>query len=274
MQAALAAARATGRASMNGERVLAEAFPRGLVRASGLWSSIRLREEQHGGGLRAALPTASSTRSWRMRSPERGATGLSGDLHHRPARGRALPPRPAATAASPTSIRGHQWRRIGGAFGGEKDSGGGRGAGADAWRLAQDDRDDQLLSRRLFAPLAQGCVSGQRLTSGRAQQAARVAIPALNDSRPRVWKSTVVATCVAPGRGGTVSRRGSGAGVGRRKVAIGRAGRRRGFGAVIATYVPPAGGRHGFPTGARGGRGATCKSRSGGTGRRRGFGVP
>ena len=70
------------------------------------------------------------------RAPQRRAAGaLVGDLHPRPARGRAVPRAPpAATAASPTSTSAPRGAEIGGAFGGEKETGGGREAGSDAWK--------------------------------------------------------------------------------------------------------------------------------------------
>ena len=70
------------------------------------------------------------------RAAQRRAAGpVVVDLHQRPARGRALHlGRAAPTAASPTSTSARPGAEIGGAFGGEKETGGGREAGSDAWK--------------------------------------------------------------------------------------------------------------------------------------------
>ncbi len=83
--------------------------------------------------------------------------GLSlGDLHARHALGRALPlRRRLATAASPTSTSAPRGAEIGGAFGGEKETGGGREAGSDSWK-AYMRRQTCTINWGATLPLAQG----------------------------------------------------------------------------------------------------------------------
>ena len=78
------------------------------------------------------------------------------DLHHRPARGRAvLSAARLATAASPTSTSALSGAEIGGAFGGEKETGGGRESGSDAWK-AYMRRATNTINYGTELPLAQG----------------------------------------------------------------------------------------------------------------------
>ena len=61
----------------------------------------------------------------------------------------------AATAASPTSTSAPSGAEIGGAFGGEKETGGGRESGSDAWKGYMRRQTNTVnYSREL--PLAQG----------------------------------------------------------------------------------------------------------------------
>ena len=57
------------------------------------------------------------------------------DLHQRPARGRALPRPPPGSDCGIANVNiGPSGAEIGGAFGGEKETGGGRESGSDSWR--------------------------------------------------------------------------------------------------------------------------------------------
>jgi aldehyde dehydrogenase (NAD+) len=75
---------------------------------------------------------ATSTR----RSPaQRGAAGpVVVDLHPRPARGRALHVAAGSDCGIANVNIGPSGAEIGGAFGGEKETGGGRESGSDAWK--------------------------------------------------------------------------------------------------------------------------------------------
>ena len=68
-------------------------------------------------------------------------------VHHRHAKRRSVPvPPPAPTAALPISIIGTSGAEIGGAFGGEKETGGGRESGSDSWKayMRRQTNNDQL----------------------------------------------------------------------------------------------------------------------------------
>ena len=83
--------------------------------------------------------------------------GLSSSIFtDRRARGRARSCRRAApTAASPTSTSARRGAEIGGAFGGEKETGGGRETGSDAWK-AYMRRATNTINYSGDLPLAQG----------------------------------------------------------------------------------------------------------------------
>ena len=68
------------------------------------------------------------------------------------------PPR-APTAASPTSTSAPRGAEIGGAFGGEKETGGGRESGSDAWK-AYMRRQTNTVNWSTELPLAQGIQFG------------------------------------------------------------------------------------------------------------------
>ena len=77
------------------------------------------------------------------------------DLHHRPARSRGF----ISVAGSDCGIAnvniGPSGAEIGGAFGGEKETGGGREAGSDAWK-AYMRRATNTINYGKTLPLAQG----------------------------------------------------------------------------------------------------------------------
>ena len=84
------------------------------------------------------------------------ARPVVGDLHARLERVRdSSSPRAAATAASANVNIGTSGAEIGGAFGGEKDTGGGRESGSDAWR-AYMRRATSTINYGSALPLAQG----------------------------------------------------------------------------------------------------------------------
>ena len=103
----------------------------------------------HRGDLRADplrdANTATSTRRSRCRMACRRACRRrsSPTTCARPS---ASSPRSAPTAASPTSTSGTSGAEIGGAFGGEKETGGGRESGSDAWKayMRRADQHDEL----------------------------------------------------------------------------------------------------------------------------------
>jgi acyl-CoA reductase-like NAD-dependent aldehyde dehydrogenase len=77
-------------------------------------------------------------------------------LHHRCARGRAVHVGQwAVIVGLPTSISGPSGAEIGGAFGGEKETGGGRESGSDAWRGYMR-RQTNTVNYSQELPLAQG----------------------------------------------------------------------------------------------------------------------
>ena len=91
------------------------------------------------------------------RDPERRAAGPRVvDLHHRPARGERFL---AASSGSDCGIAnvniGPSGAEIGGAFGGEKETGGGRESGSDAWK-AYMRRQTATVNYSSELPLAQG----------------------------------------------------------------------------------------------------------------------
>ena len=98
----------------------------------------------------------SRTRRRRSRSttrPRRGSRRRSSPSTC--ARPSASSPRAAPTAASPTSTSGPPAPRSAGAFGGEKETGGGREAGSDAWK-AYMRRATNTVNYGAGLPLAQG----------------------------------------------------------------------------------------------------------------------
>ncbi len=68
-------------------------------------------------------------------------------------------PPTARTAASPTSTSARPGAEIGGAFGGEKETGGGRESGSDAWK-AYMRRATNTVNYSTELPLAQGVEFG------------------------------------------------------------------------------------------------------------------
>jgi acyl-CoA reductase-like NAD-dependent aldehyde dehydrogenase len=101
--------------------------------------------------------TATSTRRSRLQQ-RRAAGPVVVDLHHRPARGRAF----LSAAGSDCGIAnvniGPSGAEIGGAFGGEKETGGGRESGSDAWK-AYMRRATNTVNYGRSLPLAQGMAS-------------------------------------------------------------------------------------------------------------------
>ncbi len=86
----------------------------------------------------------------------RAAGPVVGDLHHRPAR---MPSSSSAAAGSDCGIAnvniGTSGAEIGGAFGGEKETGGGRESGSDAWKVYMR-RQTNTINYSDALPLAQG----------------------------------------------------------------------------------------------------------------------
>jgi len=101
------------------------------------------------------------------RPPQWRAAGAElGDLHGEPARGGVVTsPTKAATAGSPTSQSGTSGAEIGGAFGGEKETGGGRESGSDAWK-AYMRRQTNTINYSTELPLAQGIKFGSSRGGG------------------------------------------------------------------------------------------------------------
>ena len=99
------------------------------------------------------MPTTTSTR--RSRCTTTSPRALVGDLHHRHARGRAV----LSAAGSDCGIAnvniGTTGAEIGGAFGGEKETGGGRESGSDSWK-AYMRRATNTVNYSSELPLAQG----------------------------------------------------------------------------------------------------------------------
>ena len=83
--------------------------------------------------------------------------GLSSSIFTtQPAGGRGVPGRRRARiAASPTSTSAPRGAEIGGAFGGEKETGGGRESGSDAWKVYMR-RQTNTINYSDALPLAQG----------------------------------------------------------------------------------------------------------------------
>ena len=81
-------------------------------------------------------------------------------LHARSARGRAVPLRRGSDCGIANVNIGTSGAEIGGAFGGEKETGGGRESGTDAWKAYMRRQTDTInLFKRL--PLAQGIQFGE-----------------------------------------------------------------------------------------------------------------
>ena len=90
------------------------------------------------------------------RAEQRGATGtFVGDLHHRPAGGRAFHAADGSDCGIANVNIGTSGAEIGGAFGGEKQTGGGRESGSDAWK-AYMRRATNTVNYSSELPLAQG----------------------------------------------------------------------------------------------------------------------
>ncbi len=80
----------------------------------------------------------------------------SSDLHHRPARGRSSSCRRAGSDCGIANVNiGPSGAEIGGAFGGEKETGGGRESGSDAWKGYMR-RATNTINYGSTLPLAQG----------------------------------------------------------------------------------------------------------------------
>ena len=90
------------------------------------------------------------------RAAERRAAGpVVVDLHQRPARGRALHLGAGSDCGIANVNIGPSGAEIGGAFGGEKETGGGREAGSDSWK-AYMRRATNTINYSTALPLAQG----------------------------------------------------------------------------------------------------------------------
>ena len=90
----------------------------------------------------------------------RAARPVLGHLHQRPARSRDLPVGPGSDCGIANVNIGTSGAEIGGAFGGEKETGGGRESGSDAWRNYMRRATNTInYSRQL--PLAQGIKFGE-----------------------------------------------------------------------------------------------------------------
>ncbi len=158
MQEALVAARAVGGAHPRWRARARRALPRGLVRAPGPGRASACGDEQHGGGLRAAAAAASNTPKLDDAIARQNAVpqGLSSAIFTTDLREAE---RFLSATGSDCGIAnvnaGTSGAEIGGAFGGEKDTGGGREAGSDAWR-AYMRRMTATINYSDALPLAQG----------------------------------------------------------------------------------------------------------------------
>ena len=84
----------------------------------------------------------------------------SGHFHQRHARGGGVPERSGSDCGIANVNAGTSGAEIGGAFGGEKDTGGGRESGSDAWKNYMRRQTNTInFSRDL--PLAQGIQFGE-----------------------------------------------------------------------------------------------------------------
>ena len=92
----------------------------------------------------------------RDRDPERRpARAVVVDLHQQPARGGAVPLASGSDCGIANVNIGPSGAEIGGAFGGEKETGGGRESGSDAWK-AYMRRQTNTVNYAAKLPLAQG----------------------------------------------------------------------------------------------------------------------
>ena len=160
MQAALGKAAGRRRRRVaGGERVLADERTRRATTSSRRSCGCRRRPPSCARETFAPILYVLTYRRLRRgdRPAQRRAAGpVVVDLHERTcARPSGSSRRTAPTAASPTSTSGPSGAEIGGAFGGEKETGGGRESGSDAWR-AYMRRATNTVNYSTELPLAQG----------------------------------------------------------------------------------------------------------------------
>ena len=99
-----------------------------------------------------------STTLTKRSAAQRGAAGpVLVDLHQRPARGRTFLSAAGCDCGIANVNIGPSGAEIGGAFGGEKETGGGRESGSDAWK-AYMRRATNTVNYSRALPLAQGIV--------------------------------------------------------------------------------------------------------------------
>ena len=155
---AVARARSDALWVQGGERVLEREHPEGLLRAPGAGGDDGADRDRAGGDLRAdplrACPTTRSTR----RSPctTRARHGLSSAIFTNDLREAEAFLSAAGSDCGIANVNiGTSGAEIGGAFGGEKDTGGGRESGSDAWK-AYMRRATNTINYSRELPLAQG----------------------------------------------------------------------------------------------------------------------
>ena len=157
MQTALAAAREQGGEVSGGERALAAQYPDAWYATPGPRAHAGADRDRAARDLRADPVRAEVQDARRSdRAAERRAAGpVLGHLHQRRARGRDLPGASGSDCGIANVNIGTSGAEIGGAFGGEKETGGGRESGSDAWK-AYMRRTTNTVNYSRSLPLAQG----------------------------------------------------------------------------------------------------------------------
>ena len=144
---------------IGGERELADALARRLLRAPGDRADAGQTGDRPRRDVRADPLRHDLLRPGRGDGdPQRRAAGpVVVHLHERPARGRAVPGRRRLGLRHRQRQHRPRGAEIGGAFGGEKETGGGRESGSDAWK-AYMRRQTKTVNYSTELPLAQGIV--------------------------------------------------------------------------------------------------------------------
>lgn len=156
MQAALKAARAAGGAVTGGERVLADTYPDAFYVRPAL---VRLREqikivhEETFAPILYAFPYRTLEQAIALHNAV--PQGLSGAIFTNDLREAEQFRQHAVCGIANVNI-GTSGAEIGGAFGGEKDTGGGRESGSDSWKQYMRRQTSTTYYGRSAPPLAQG----------------------------------------------------------------------------------------------------------------------